>query len=149
WVDRVSHGAWSLPRPLGPQLNTQFNAGRLRAGLRRPLRPLRRLIHKLSSSVAERSSLKVGRPVVVIQSDDWGRVGAPSVTVLRALNGLGLNVGRSPWDYYGLESQADLIELGDLLTGVRDRDGRSACFTANFVLANADLRRMRSEGYEQ
>jgi len=58
-----------------------------------------------------------------------------------------VSVGQSPWDYYGAESAEDLHRLGEMLKQVRDRDGRAACITANIVMANADLRRMRSEKF--
>jgi hypothetical protein len=84
----------------------------------------------------------------MIQSDDWGRVGIPSTEALERLKSAGADVGRSQWDYYGLESEADLVCLRDILLGVRDRDGVPACMTANFVMANADLARMRDEDFE-
>jgi hypothetical protein len=89
------------------------------------------------------------RPVVLIQSDDWGRVGIPSKDCIDMMRAGGLDVGRSPWDFYGLETEEDLLNLGSCLAGIRDRDGNPACFTANFVMANADLRRMREYGYRE
>jgi hypothetical protein len=61
----------------------------------------------------------------------------------------GLDVGRSPWDFYGLETEEDLEELGSCLESIRDRDGNPACVTANFVMANADLRGMRACAYRE
>jgi len=57
--------------------------------------------------------------------------------------------GNSPWDYYGLESEDDLHQLGDLLAGIRDRSGKPACFTANFVMANPDLDATKADYYRQ
>lgn len=89
------------------------------------------------------------RPVVLIQSDDWGRVGIPTKDCIDTMRARGLDVGRSCWDFYGLETEEDLLELGSCLEGIRDRDGSPACITANFVMANADLRRMRECGYRE
>lgn len=86
-------------------------------------------------------------PTVIIQSDDWGGVGMPNLKALKVLQDKGYEVGKSLWDYYGLESEKDLIALGDLLNSIKDRDGCPACFTANFIMANADLKRMESENY--
>ena len=91
----------------------------------------------------------VQRPVVLIQSDDWGRTGAPDRRCIDELRRAGLNVGQSPWDLYGLETEDDLERLGGCLEKIRDRDGNPACVTANFVMANADLRRMREQGYRE
>lgn len=87
------------------------------------------------------------RPVVVIQSDDWGRVGAPCAEAISELRKAGYPVGDSPWDYYGLETKTDLGALGDVLHAHKDTNGKSAVMTAVFVMANADLCGMRAEGY--
>lgn len=89
------------------------------------------------------------RPILVFQSDDWGRVGAPSPECLDRLRQAGLPVGRSAWDYYGLESGSDLLRLAEVLEAFCDNEGRSPCFTANFVLANADLHAMAAEDYKR
>lgn len=89
------------------------------------------------------------RPIVIIQSDDWGRVGIPSLESLERLKSRNIVTGDHPWDYYGLESEDDVNSLGDVLAAARDRDGRSACLTANFIMANADLREMRKIGYRE
>ena len=89
------------------------------------------------------------RPIVILQSDDWGRVGIPSLDVLDELRSLGFPVQRSRWDFYGLETVEDIERLAELLTQVRDSDGRPACLTANFVMANADLRRIRTGGWQE
>ena len=89
------------------------------------------------------------RPIVIIQSDDWGRVGIPSIAALDRLKSRDVDVGKDPWDYYGLETEEDIVTLGDVLAALRDRDGRSPCLTANFIMANADLRAMRAEGYRE
>lgn len=74
------------------------------------------------------------RPIVAIASDDWGRSGAPSRAAVDAL------VARpGPWDYYGLDAAEDVLALTEALLGVRDRDGRPACLTANLVMANLDI----------
>jgi hypothetical protein len=87
------------------------------------------------------------RPIVVIHSDDWGRTGAPSPGSIAKLQALGLPVGDSPWDHYGLETEEDVLALGGILAELRDRGGRSACATVNFIMANPDLRTMRDEGF--
>ncbi|OSM03960.1 hypothetical protein [Magnetofaba australis] len=63
------------------------------------------------------------------------------------LQGLGGSVDpKTPWNLYGLESAVDLHAIESALLNVRDSAGRPACITANFILANPDLRRMRREG---
>ena len=89
------------------------------------------------------------RPIVVIESDDWGRAGLPSLAVMEDLKAAGVPIGASPWDYYGLESEDDVVRLGDVLADSRDGDGRPACITTNFIMANADLERMRQENFQE
>ena len=96
-----------------------------------------------------RKSIVPVRPIVMLQSDDWGRVGIPQANTLERLASDRADVGHSQWDYYGLESEGDLIALKDVLDGVRDHDGISPCITANFIMANADLARMRDEDLAQ
>lgn len=87
------------------------------------------------------------RPTVLIQSDDWGRVGIPDIASLDVLKRTGVSVGNSAWDHYGAESENDLYQLGNILSRHKDLDGNPACMTANVVMANADLPRMREEGF--
>jgi hypothetical protein len=89
------------------------------------------------------------RPIVVIQSDDWGRTGTPDAAALSELRDSGFPIGDSPWDYYGLESAQDLHELGTILGQFRDQENQPACMVANFILANPDLRRMRSTDWRE
>lgn len=89
------------------------------------------------------------RPIVLIQSDDWGRVGLPYVSSLHKLREMGYQVGENPWDSYGLETTEDMQALRVTLETARDQDGAPACIVANFILANPDLRRMVEEGYQQ
>jgi O-antigen/teichoic acid export membrane protein len=86
---------------------------------------------------------------VLVQSDDWGRVGIPSLEVITELQNEGLLGRESPWDWYGLESADDVDALAAVLVNIRDSDGRCACMTANFIMGNADLRRMAAENWQE
>jgi hypothetical protein len=108
----------------------------------------RRAVGQSIAKWAQLYSVAPVRPIVVIESDDWGRVGLPSLQSLERLQAIGVPIGLSPWDFYGLESEDDVIRLGDKLSEFRDGDGRPACVTANFVMANADLERMRQENFQ-
>ena len=84
---------------------------------------------------------------MLFQSDDWASIGIPSRETIANLRAAGADVGHSPWDYYGLETEEDLTKLGALLAAFADRDGHRPVFTANFLMANADIRRMREENF--
>ena len=111
----------------------------------------REIFSRIRSSIGQRAMADAPaprRPIVMIQSDDWGRVGIPLAQSIDTLRNAGADVGRSKWDSYGLENEGDIIALGEVLARVKDRDGRTPCMTANFVMANADLPRMRDERYQ-
>lgn len=111
------------------------------------LSPARRIFRRASNLSRKLTDQSPVRPVVLIQSDDWGRVGAPSPEAIKKMQDAGYAAGESPWDYYGLETKEDLDALGELLQSHKDADGRNAVISAVFVMANADLERMRAEGY--
>ena len=52
------------------------------------------------------------RPLVLLQSDDWGRVGLRDQEGLEQLRSAGLALGERPYDFYTLETAEDLAESG-------------------------------------
>jgi hypothetical protein len=89
------------------------------------------------------------RPLVLLQSDDWGRVGLRDRDGLDRLRSAGLILGESPYDFYTLETAEDLAALSQFLKRHRDATGRSACLGMNFVTANLDFARMADEDFRQ
>ena len=71
-----------------------------------------------------RGGLRVGRPLVVLQSDDWGRVGVRDREGWEELRDLGLNLGERSYDFYSLETAEDVAEIAALLQRHRDSTGR-------------------------
>jgi hypothetical protein len=109
------------------------------------------LITKIKNKLAKFHGLisakEPARPTVLIHSDDWGRVGLPNTQALLNIKKKQKTTGASPWDYYGAETLEDLEKLKDTLIKIKDRDGRIPCITANIIMANADLQRMREENF--
>jgi hypothetical protein len=89
------------------------------------------------------------RPLLLLQSDDWGRVGLRDVAVLEEMRSAGFPLGERPYDLYSLESAEDLAALARTLKGHRDRSGRMACITMNFVMANLDFTRIATDGFRR
>jgi hypothetical protein len=89
------------------------------------------------------------RPLVLLQSDDWGRVGLRDRAGLEQLQAAGLGLGERPYDFYTLETAGDLAALGEVLKQHRDSDGRKPCLQMNFILANLDFARMRVDDFRQ
>jgi hypothetical protein len=89
------------------------------------------------------------RPLVLFQSDDWGRVGLRDQEGVEELRSAGVALGERAYDFYTLETAEDLGALGEVLRRHRDSVGRSPCIEMNFILGNLDFARMKAEGFEQ
>src|SRR4030081_2147056 len=89
------------------------------------------------------------RPIVVFQSDDWGRVGVRDQRGLEQLRAAGLNLGERPYDLYSLETAEDLAALRGVLNRHRDSVGRSACIEMNFIVANLNFAPMEADDFRR
>jgi hypothetical protein len=89
------------------------------------------------------------RPLVLLQSDDWGRVGLRDQEGLEQLRAAGLALGERPYDLYTLETREDLDALQAVLQRHRDASGRHPCLGMNFVLANLDFAKMSRNAFQQ
>jgi hypothetical protein len=89
------------------------------------------------------------RPIVILQSDDWGRAGLRDQEGLDHLRCSGMVLGERPYDHYTLETAEDLAALQALLDRHRDATDRAACLEMNFIVANLDLHKMEASGYRQ
>jgi hypothetical protein len=91
---------------------------------------------KASASTREFS---FDQPLVLLQSDDWGRVGVRDQEGYELLRASGIRLGENPYDFYTLETAEDVTALRDLLKKHHDYTGRSACLVMNFLLANLNF----------
>jgi hypothetical protein len=89
------------------------------------------------------------RPLLLIHSDDWGRVGTRDREGCEQLAHSGIQLGEKPYDFYTLETAEDVIALEQMLGRHRDGTGRAACVVMNFVMANLDFRRMGQSAYDR
>ena len=89
------------------------------------------------------------RPLVLLQSDDWGRCGLRDQEGLEQLRAAGLELRERPYDFYTLETAEDLGALSAVLKKHRDSSGRSPCVEMNFVPANLDFGKMSSNDFRQ
>jgi len=87
-----------------------------------------------------------GRPLVVLQSDDWGRVGLRE-DAWEEVQRFVPNLGERAYDCYSLETAEDLGALASLLGRHRDSTGRPACLQMNFILANVDFARVAADDF--
>lgn len=89
------------------------------------------------------------RPLMLLQSDDWGRVGLRDHDGLAQLKAAGLSLGERPYDFYTLETAQDLAAISQLLKRHRDASGRPACLGMNFITANLDFAQMAVEDFQK
>ena len=85
------------------------------------------------------AGFRFSRPLVLLQSDDWGRVGVRDTEGREELRAAGIELGEKPYDWYSLETAEDVGALADVLRSVRDAAGNPACLGMNFVTANVDF----------
>jgi hypothetical protein len=99
-------------------------------------------------STVSKTLLKFGRPLVLLQSDDWARVGVRDRDGYEQIRASGIQLGENPYDYYSLETADDVIALRDMLKRHRDSTGRPACVVMNFLLANLNFQRIADTGFQ-
>jgi hypothetical protein len=87
------------------------------------------------------------RPLVTIQSDDWGRLGVRDREGYNWLREKGIRLGEHPYDLYSFETAEDLTALEAMLSAHRDSSGRQPCIVMSFCTANLDFKKMKARGY--
>ena len=85
--------------------------------------------------------LRFDRPLLLLQSDDWGRVGVRDREGWEQLRAAGVQLGEAPYDFYSLETAEDLHRLSEVLARHRDSVGRHPSMVMNFIMANLDFDR--------
>jgi hypothetical protein len=107
-----------------------------------------RLAHRLWDSTRGNVSAGgyfVNRPVLLLQSDDWGRVGVRDQEGYEALRACGLPLGQHPYDLYTLETAEDVSVIAGFLKRHHDSTGRPPCLGMNFITANLDFPKLRPD----
>ena len=108
---------------------------------------MQRILHNIFRRKPQSAGLRFSRPLVVLQSDDWARVGIRDKEGFEQLRSNGLRLGEHPYDLYTLETARDVAGLAYLLERHRDSSGRSPCLVMNFCVANLDFPKMRKLGF--
>src|SRR5258708_5059407 len=79
------------------------------------------------------------RPIVMLQSDDWGRIGLRDRDGFDELQAAGILLGERPYDFYTLETAEDVRALSSLLARHRDAAGPPPRVVMNFITAHLDF----------
>jgi len=90
------------------------------------------------------------RKIVVIESDDWGSIRMPSREVYEKFLDKGIRVDKDPYcKYDNLATPEDLEALFEVLSSVKDKNGRHAVLTANAVVANPDFEKIKKNEFDR
>lgn len=90
------------------------------------------------------------RHLVIIESDDWGTIRMPSRQVYDEFIRRGIRVDNDPYCRYdGLATKHDLMNLFEVLSSVKDKNGHSAVITANTLSANPVFDKIRESDFTQ
>src|ERR1700730_16151084 len=104
---------------------------------------------RLKESLSNTADLRFNRPLVLFQSDDWGRVGVRDREGWEELQSAGIKLGEKPYDFYRLETAGDLEALSEVLRRKRDSVGRHPCIGMKFITANVDFSRCQEDGMSE
>src|ERR1700690_1915037 len=110
---------------------------------------LLRALRNLFGKRGELPGLAFSRPLVVLQSDDWGRVGVRDREGYELLRSRGFRLGERAYDLYTLETADDVGALAGGLGRHQDSTGRRPCMVMNVCAANLDFNKMREGGFKE
>ena len=108
------------------------------------------LKHSLGRHIINIPGWRTNRKIVVIESDDWGCIRMPSRKVKQKLHQAGMQLQNDPYSLYDtLAEKDDLNALYEVLTSVKDKNGRNAVLTADTNVANPDFEKIAASGYQE
>lgn len=87
--------------------------------------------------------VRVNRPVIIIESDDWGMWRGPR-NIRNEIQKFG---NTRIWSQDLLETTKELDDIYELLTSFSSRFERTPILTANFITANPDFQKTINENY--
>lgn len=95
------------------------------------------------------TAFRFQRPILLIQSDDWGLTGIPDSATYDRLRQKGIALGQHPFDRYSLESADDLRALYSILGKHHDSRGRAPAIVFNFISANVDFAKVAANQFKE
>ena len=90
------------------------------------------------------------KKIVVIESDDWGSIRMPSISVMDNLKRRNIPFSKEGLRYNQYDTLASIEDLSSLFNSLcmfRDATGSSPVFTAVSVVANPDFQKIRDSGF--
>lgn len=103
---------------------------------------MNRLLDFLHFHLLRFGHIRFEEPIVVIESDDWGKVGGKPDGIYPKEFGT-----RTDWSYDQLETAEELEKLFKVLGSFKSDFERAPMFTANFIVSNPDVEATRETNY--
>lgn len=92
---------------------------------------------------------RLGREILVIESDDWGSIRMSSKKAYESLVSQGIPVDKCPYNTFdSLESSSDIEAIVELANKFMDRKGNPLKITANFIMANPDFEKIKEDHFQ-
>lgn len=104
-----------------------------------------KLARRACAVIGLASDAAINRPILVLESDDWGRAATPSLETYQELVRRGAISAENPWSSDTLETPDDLAALREVLLPRPAADGRPLPITANFIVSNPDFAAISAE----
>ncbi|MFT6323711.1 MAG: hypothetical protein ACJA2N_000598 [Salibacteraceae bacterium] len=100
--------------------------------------------------IFEIPSWRFNKPILVLESDDWGSIRMSSREGRDKLKALGHDIDSNAYQLYdGLETNKDIIQLAKVLNSVKNSTGNSAVFTMNYCAANPDFKKIKESKFNE
>lgn len=108
------------------------------------------VFYHATNYLMEHKSRRIDRKIVVFESDDWGSIRMPSMTVRESLIKKGVSIfDPNSYDLFDtLASNQDLERLIETLSSVKDKNGTPAKLTINCVTCNPDFEKIKESGFQ-
>ena len=109
------------------------------------------MIKKFIKTLSNLPGWKSNRKILVIESDDWGSIMMPSKQTFSNLQKAGFDLEKRNESRYNrydsLASASDLQALYEVLSSVKDQNGKSAKLTAISLVANPDFEKIKASDF--
>lgn len=96
---------------------------------------------------------RTDRHLIIFESDDWGSIRMPSIESFKKLEKSGLDLRSADAERYNLfdnlATTHDLGSLFEILSNVKDCNGRSAVFTPATIVANPDFLKILNSDFRE
>jgi hypothetical protein len=110
---------------------------------------IKALLSNIISNLKNSIGWKTNRKIIVFSVDDYGNVRLNSAEARKNMDAAGMKI-YSRFDALDtLETTQDLEQLFEVLSSVKDKNGRHAVFTSFALPCNIDFEQMEAENYER